>query len=156
MEPGFSLLAGQTWPTRTPLRMATPEKVPPLPSGPLSISPLLQPQTLRSQDPSHLSSPTHPSHFPVACFKACEGSFCLVGCSFVCLFVCFLGPHLQHVKVPRPEVKSEPQPLVYTTATAIPDPSHMCNLHHSSRQRQILNPRIKARDQTCVLRFLTH
>ena len=28
------------------------------------------------------------------------------------------------------------------------DPSRVCNLHHSSRQRQILNPLSKARDQT--------
>ena len=31
------------------------------------------------------------------------------------------------------------------------DPSHVCELHHSSRQRWILNPLSKARDQTCVL-----
>ena len=30
-------------------------------------------------------------------------------------------------------------------------PSHVCNLHHSSQQRQILNPLSKARDQTCNL-----
>ena len=28
------------------------------------------------------------------------------------------------------------------------DPSHVCNLHHSSRQRRILNPLSKARDWT--------
>ena len=30
----------------------------------------------------------------------------------------------------------------------IQDPSHVCNLHHSSQQRQILNPLREARDQT--------
>ena len=39
----------------------------------------------------------------------------------------------------------------YTTATATPDLSCSWDLHHSSRQRQILNPLTKARDQTCVL-----
>ena len=39
----------------------------------------------------------------------------------------------------------------YTPATATADPSHICDLPHSSRQRRILNPLSEARDQTCVL-----
>ena len=39
----------------------------------------------------------------------------------------------------------------YTRATATQDPSHICNLHHSSRQHWILNPLSKARDQTSNL-----
>ena len=35
--------------------------------------------------------------------------------------------------------KSELQLSAYTTATATQDPSRVCDLHHSSRQRQILN-----------------
>ena len=31
---------------------------------------------------------------------------------------------------------------------ATPDPSHVCDLHHSSRQCRILNPLSKARDRT--------
>ena len=34
------------------------------------------------------------------------------------------------------------------TATATQDPSHICDLHHSAQQCQILNPLSKARDQT--------
>ena len=34
----------------------------------------------------------------------------------------------------------------YTTATAMTDLSHVCNLHHTSWQCQILNPLSKARD----------
>ena len=34
------------------------------------------------------------------------------------------------------------------TATATPDLSRVCNLHHSSWQRWILNPLSEARDQT--------
>ena len=47
--------------------------------------------------------------------------------------------------------ESEPQLPVYTGARATPDPSLICNLHHSSRLQQILNPLIKARDWTLVL-----
>ena len=68
------------------------------------------------------------------------------------LFIyCFLGPHLQHVEVPRLRVKSELQLLAYTTATATWDPSHTCDLHYSSWQRWILTPLSKAKDQTCIL-----
>ena len=52
---------------------------------------------------------------------------------------------------PRLGVKSEPQPLAYTTATAMPDLSRVCNLHHNSQQRWILNPLSEARAGTCIL-----
>ena len=41
------------------------------------------------------------------------------------------------------------------TATATPDLSHICDLHHSSRQRRMLNPLSEARDRTCNLMDLT-
>ena len=62
----------------------------------------------------------------------------------------FLGPHLWHMEVPRPGVELELQLLAYTTATAMPDLNHFSDLHHSSRQRQILNLLSKARDQTLI------
>ena len=37
-------------------------------------------------------------------------------------FLVFLGPHLQHMEVPRLRVELELQLLAYTTATATPDP----------------------------------
>ena len=40
---------------------------------------------------------------------------------------------------------------VYTTAAAMPDPSRVFDLHHSSRQNQILNPLGRARDRTRIL-----
>ena len=52
------------------------------------------------------------------------------------------------MEVPRLGVELELQPLAYTAATAMPDPSCVCNLHHSSGQRQILNLLIEARDRT--------
>ena len=64
------------------------------------------------------------------------------------LFFVFLGPYLWHMEVLRLEVKSEPQPLAYTTATATPDLNLVCDLHCSSWQHRILNPLIKVRDQT--------
>ena len=44
------------------------------------------------------------------------------------------------MEVPRLGVKSELQVPAYATATAAPDSSLICDLHHSSRQGRILNP----------------
>ena len=52
------------------------------------------------------------------------------------------------MEVPRLGVKSELRLLAYTTATATPDPSHICDLHYSSWQCGILNPLSEARDRT--------
>ena len=57
---------------------------------------------------------------------------------FVFFFLLFLGPLLRHMEVPRLGVELELQPLAYARATATLDPSRVCNLHHSSRQRRIL------------------
>ena len=67
-------------------------------------------------------------------------------CLFVFLFFCFLEPHLQHMEVPRLGVESELQLLACAIATAMPDLSHLCDLHHSSQQCQMLNPLSEARD----------
>ena len=72
-------------------------------------------------------------------------------CFFFFLFLGGGGLHLQHMEVTRLGVQSELQLPAYTTATATQDPSHICDLHHSSGQRQILNPLIEARDQTLNL-----
>ena len=67
-------------------------------------------------------------------------------------FVCFvfLGPHLWHMKVPRP---------AYNTATAAWDLSHVCNLHHSSQQSQILSPLarpgIEPKSSWILVRFIS-
>ena len=76
-----------------------------------------------------------------------------MGLCFLFLFFVFvfLGPHTQHMEVPRLGVESELQLPVYTTATVTRDPSCLCDLHQISWQHQILNPLIEARDQTPIL-----
>ena len=63
-------------------------------------------------------------------------------------FFFFLG--LQHREVPSLRVELELQLPAYTTATARPDPSCICKLHHSLEQRQIINLLNEARDQTHI------
>ena len=66
-------------------------------------------------------------------------------------FIFVLGLHPWHIKVPRLGVESELQLLAYTTATAMPDPHCIWDLHHSSQQHQFLNPLSEARDRTRIL-----
>ena len=65
----------------------------------------------------------------------------------------FLGPHLWHMEVPRLGVELELQLPAYATAiaTETQDLSPVCDLHHSSQQRWILNPLSEARDGTRIL-----
>ena len=74
---------------------------------------------------------------------------CSLQLSSLSLF--FLGLHLWHMEVPGLGVKSELQLLAYITATAMPDLSCICDLHHSSQQHHTLNPLNEARDRTRVL-----
>ena len=68
------------------------------------------------------------------------------------LFLFFFSGQLpRHVEVPRLGVESELQFLAYATATAMRDLSLVSNLHHSSRQHQILNPLSEVRDRTRIL-----
>ena len=55
------------------------------------------------------------------------------------------------MEVPRLGAESELQPLAFATATAMQDPSRVWDLHHSSRQHQILHPLSEARDGTQIL-----
>ena len=55
------------------------------------------------------------------------------------------------MELPRLGVKSELQLLAYATAIALWDLSCACELHHTSRQHQILNPLSESRDPTCIL-----
>ena len=59
------------------------------------------------------------------------------------LYFCFLGLHLQHVEVLKPGAEAELQ----LPATAMPDPSRVWELHHSSWQCCIPNTMREARDR---------
>ena len=76
----------------------------------------------------------------------------LIKLKYFLFFFCFLGPHLWHVEVPRLGAKEELELPADATATATWEPSHVCDLHHSSRQRQIPDPLSEARDRTHILR----
>ena len=55
------------------------------------------------------------------------------------------------MEVPRLGVSLELLLPAYTRATATLDPSHVCDLYHSSWQRGILNPLSETWDQTHIL-----
>ena len=59
---------------------------------------------------------------------------------YIYLFIFSLGLYLWHMEVPGIGVKSELKLLAYTTATAVPNLSHVFDLYHSLWQCQILNP----------------
>ena len=67
---------------------------------------------------------------------------------FILFFFAFLRPHSQPTEVPRLGVESELQLPASTRATATSDPSRVCDLRHSSRQRWILSPLSEAGDLT--------
>lgn len=71
--------------------------------------------------------------------------------SFLFLLYFFLRPHLQHMEGPRLCVELKLQLLVYTRAKATPHPRHICDLHRSLQQCQVLNPLTEARDQSHIL-----
>ena len=73
---------------------------------------------------------------------------------FVFVFFCFLGPHMQHVEVPRLGVKSELQLPASATATATLDPSLVCSVHHSSQQCGSLTHRAKPGIEPITSRIL--
>ena len=52
----------------------------------------------------------------------------------------FIQLHSRRMELSRLGGPSERQLPTYTPATATRDLSRICNLHHSSRQRRILNP----------------
>ena len=81
--------------------------------------------------------------FDKVIYASKEASFLLHHLFF---FFSFLGPHLQHMEVPRLGVESELQLLIYATATARQDPSCICDPRCSMQQCQILSLLSEARD----------
>ena len=82
--------------------------------------------------------------------KETSNSFCFLGFLFFAL-----GLHPRHMEVPRLGIQSELQLL----ATAVPDLSRICDLHHSSQQLRILNhwarPGIKPANSWLLLGFVS-
>ena len=80
--------------------------------------------------------------FPKQCLPKQQnrGSFFFVFCRFRALPVPYGGSRA------RGQIRSELQLPACTTATAMPDPSCVCSLHHSSWQCRILNPLKRAID----------
>ena len=78
---------------------------------------------------------------------------------FFFFFFFFLGLHQWHMEVPRLSVELELQLLAYTSATAMPDLSHVCDLHHSSWNARFLTqwarPRIKPASSWILVEFVT-
>ena len=70
----------------------------------------------------------------------------------IIIIICFLGLHLQHMEIPGLGVESELQLPAYTTDTATPDGSLLCDLPCSSWQGRMLDPPSTARDRTCILK----
>ena len=112
-----------------------------------------------SLTPPH--TPLHPSPAPplpwtasILFFSAVASSqptSHLIKESLLIFYFVFLGLLLQHIEVLRLGVESELQLPAYATATAMPDLSHICDLHRSLWQHKILSPLSKARDQICNL-----
>ena len=63
-------------------------------------------------------------------------------------FFFFFRSSQWHMEIPKLGVESGLQLPTYTTDTAMPNQSCICDLHHSSQQSQIHHPLSRARDQT--------
>ena len=75
----------------------------------------------------------------------------------ICLFVCFLGPHLQHMEIPRLGVKSELlQLLAYAPATASLTACSYTAAHGNTRSLTYwAKPGIKPTSSGILVVFLT-
>ena len=66
-------------------------------------------------------------------------------------FKVFLNLHPWHMEVPRLGLNLSCSCSACATTTAALHLSRVCNLHHSSWQRLMLNPLVEARNRTCIL-----
>ena len=89
-------------------------------------------------EPLYICDPSPPPQCPSLSLLQSQSPghlclLCLSRCNFFFFFLfCFLGAHPRHMEVPRLGVQLELQLLAYTTATATPDLSGVCDLHHGS------------------------
>ena len=84
----------------------------------------------------------------MSCIRYVIYKYFLLVFSLSCLFFFFCFLWLDCI---GSQARVESQMPAYTTATAIWDLNHICNLEHSSRQPWIHNPLREARDGTHVL-----
>ena len=91
------------------------------------------------------------SNLLIHCFKHPTSLSSLNVYLFFFFFFFFFRAAPTAYGVPQLGVESELQLPACTTATAIPDPSHICTICHRLWQCQIFNPLSKAREQTCIL-----
>ena len=70
---------------------------------------------------------------------------------FLSFFFFFLFVFCPFRATPAAYGGSQARGLTEATAVATPDPSRVCNLHHSLQQRRILNSLSKVKDGTCNL-----
>ena len=75
---------------------------------------------------------------------------------FFFFFFWFLGLHPWHMEIPRLGIQSELHLLAYTAVRATWDPSHICDIHHSSPQGQIPDSLRRARYGTHILMDTSH
>ena len=95
--------------------------------------------------------------FPSKNFLKIFLGFAVAGCCFIYSFFIFfffffsLGLYPWHMEVPGLRGRIRATAEVNTTATAMPDLSHIWDLRCSLWQHQIINPLSEARDRTCTL-----
>ena len=105
--------------------------------------------------PGHAGSCSWTSQFPALSemyvYTHTLFFFFLAPCTLFFFFFCFFWAAPAVFWGAQAGVELELQLPAYTTTTATRDLSRVCNLHHSSHQRQILNPLREARGWTCIL-----
>ena len=104
-------------------------------AGPRDEGPLCVPLPLQARKTYTFPTPSAlPSFQPQIVPSPCLPSSCFV---FLFVFLVFL---LFFWAAPTAYGGSQARALAYARATATRDLSHVCNPHHSPRQRRILNP----------------
>ena len=102
---------------------------------------------LKSEEEGGLSQPPLSLDYKNGVYLILRGEPAYLTLSQASYLFFFLGPQLQHMEVPSLGVELEVQLPAYVTATAVPGPSCVFDLHHSSQQCRIINPLREARDQ---------
>ena len=99
-----------------------------------------------------------PLNYLLLCLYSAIAMWFIQQSSFVCLYFYFflLWPHPWQIELPGLGVKLELQLPVYATATAMPDPSRICNLccSNAGSLTHWKRPGIKPASSWTLIRFL--